>query len=54
MPALMESVAIAAGFREAAKWVFLLIALHTVFGAWRCASSNNIVRALLYVVVAFA
>lgn len=54
MPALMESVAIADWFREAANWVFLLIALPTVFGAWRTVSSNNIVRAVLYLVVALA
>lgn len=38
-------------FREAANWAFLVIALPTLFAGWRTVSSNNIVRAVLYLVV---
>lgn len=54
MPPLMDSVTIADWFSEIANWVFLLIAFPTLFGAWRTVSSNNIVRAVLYLVVALA
>jgi NADH-quinone oxidoreductase subunit J len=40
--------------RESANWVFLLIALPTVFGAWKTVTSQNIVRAVLYLVVSLA
>lgn len=52
MPTLMETVTMADWFRETANWVFLLIAFPTVFGAWKAVSSDNIVRAVLYLVVA--
>lgn len=39
-------------FKESANWVFLIIALPTLFGAWRTVTSQNIVRAVLYLVVA--
>ena len=38
-------------FSETANWVFLLIALPTLFAGWRTVSSNNIVRSVLYLVV---
>lgn len=41
-------------FRESANWVFLIIALPTLFGAWRTVTSQNIVRAVLYLVVSLA
>jgi NADH-quinone oxidoreductase subunit J len=52
MPILLESVSFADWFREAANWAFMLIALPTLFGAWQTVTSNNIVRAVLYLVVA--
>ncbi len=58
MPELLlaasQTVAIGEWFREIANWVFLLMAFPTVFGAWRAVSSANIVRAVLYLVVALA
>lgn len=39
-------------FRESANWVFLIIALPTLFAAWKTVTSQNIVRAVLYLVVA--
>jgi NADH-quinone oxidoreductase subunit J len=41
-------------FSEVANWVFLIIAIPTVFGAWRTVTSQNIVRSVLYLVVALA
>ncbi len=40
--------------REIANWVFLIIAVPTLFAGWRTVTSNNIVRAVLYLVVALA
>ncbi|GMQ94003.1 MAG: NADH-quinone oxidoreductase subunit J [Acidimicrobiia bacterium] len=50
----METVSFADWFKEAANWAFILIALPTLFGAWRTVTSNNIVRAVLYLVVSLA
>ena len=41
-------------FREVANWVFLIIAIPTVVGAFMTVTSQNIVRAVLYLVVALA
>ena len=41
-------------FREIANWVFLIIAIPTVVGAFMTVTSQNIVRAVLYLVVALA
>ncbi len=48
------TVSLADWFREAANWAFMAIALPTVFAGWRTVSSNNIVRAVLYLVVSLA
>jgi NADH-quinone oxidoreductase subunit J len=48
------TISISEWFREAANWVFLIIALPTLFGAWMTVSSKNIVRAVLYLVVSLA
>ncbi len=48
----MEVVTFTDWFREAANWAFMLIAFPTLFGAWRTVTSDNIVRAVLYLVVA--
>ena len=40
--------------RETANWVFLIIAIPTVVGAWMTVTTQNIVRAVLYLVVALA
>ncbi|VAW01988.1 hypothetical protein MNBD_ACTINO01-1821 [hydrothermal vent metagenome] len=48
------TVSVADWFREAANWAFLAIALPTLFSGWRTVTSNNIVRAVLYLVVALA
>jgi NADH-quinone oxidoreductase subunit J len=50
----MESVTLADWFKEAANWAFMVIAFPTLFSAWRTVSSNNIVRAVLYLVIALA
>lgn len=47
----METVTLSEWFREAANWAFMLIAFPTLLGAWRTVTSNNIVRAVLYLVV---
>ena len=47
-------VSLADWFREVANWVFMIIAIPTLVGAWRTVSSNNIVRAVLYLVVSLA
>lgn len=39
-------------FRESANWAFLVIAIPTLFAGFRTVTSNNIVRAVLYLVVA--
>jgi len=39
-------------FGTAENWVFLLIVLPTLLAAWKVVSSQNIVRAVLYLVVA--
>ena len=48
------TVSLADWFSEAANWAFLIIALPTLFAGWRTVSANNIVRAVLYLVVALA
>lgn len=40
--------------RESANWAFLVIAIPTLFAGWRTVTSNNIVRAVLYLVVSLA
>lgn len=40
--------------REPANWAFLVIAVPTLFAGWRTVTSNNIVRAVLYLVVSLA
>jgi NADH-quinone oxidoreductase subunit J len=45
------TVSISEFFREAANWGFLAIALPTLYAGWRTVTSNNIVRAVLYLVV---
>jgi NADH-quinone oxidoreductase subunit J len=41
-------------FRETANWAFLAIAVPTLFAGWRTVTSNNIVRAVLYLVITLA
>ena len=48
------TVSLADWFSETANWAFLIIAMPTLFAGWRTVSSNNIVRAVLYLVVALA
>jgi len=48
------TVSLADWFREAANWAFMFIAFPTLFAAWRTVTSNNIVRAVLYLVVSLA
>jgi NADH-quinone oxidoreductase subunit J len=48
------TISISEWFREAANWVFLIIAMPTLFGAWMTVSSTNIVRAVVYLVVSLA
>jgi len=50
----METVTIADWFKEAANWAFMVIAFPTLFSAWRTVSSQNIVRAVLYLVISLA
>jgi len=50
----MMNVSLADWFSESANWAFLIIALPTLFAGWRAVSINNIVRAVLYLVVALA
>jgi NADH-quinone oxidoreductase subunit J len=50
----MESVTLADWFKEAANWAFMIIAFPTLFSAWRTVSSENIVRAVLYLVISLA
>ena len=50
----MESVALADWFKEAANWAFMVIAFPTLFSAWKTVSSDNIVRAVLYLVISLA
>ncbi|MEZ5174743.1 MAG: NADH-quinone oxidoreductase subunit J [Acidimicrobiia bacterium] len=38
-------------FKESANWAFLAIAIPTLLAGWRTVTSNNIVRAVLYLVV---
>lgn len=38
-------------FRETANWAFLAVAIPTLYAGWRTVTSNNIVRAVLYLVV---
>lgn len=48
------TVSLADWFREAANWAFMIIALPTLFAGWKTVTSNNIVRAVLYLVVSLA
>jgi len=48
------TVSLADWFTEAANWAFLVIAVPTLLAGWRAVSSNNVVRAVLYLVVALA
>ncbi|MCL1594213.1 MAG: NADH-quinone oxidoreductase subunit J [Actinomycetia bacterium] len=48
------TVSLADWFREAANWAFMIIAIPTLFAGWRTVTSNNIVRAVLYLVVSLA
>jgi len=48
------TVSLADWFKEVANVAFLVIALPTLFAAWRTVTSNNIVRAVLYLVVSLA
>ncbi len=48
------TVSISDFFRETANWAFLAIAVPTLFAGWRTVSSNNIVRAVLYLVISLA
>jgi NADH-quinone oxidoreductase subunit J len=50
----METVPLADWFKEAANWAFMVIAFPTLFSAWRTVSSENIVRAVLYLVISLA
>ncbi|MDA2978879.1 MAG: NADH-quinone oxidoreductase subunit J [Actinomycetota bacterium] len=45
------TVSISEFFRETANWAFLVIAVPTLYAGWRTVTSNNIVRAVLYLVV---
>jgi NADH-quinone oxidoreductase subunit J len=54
MPFIAVGVTLSEWFSEVANWVFLLIAIPTLFGAWRTVSSKNIVRAVLFLVVSLA
>jgi NADH-quinone oxidoreductase subunit J len=45
------TVSISDFFKETANWAFLVIAIPTLFAGWRTVTSNNIVRAVLYLVV---
>lgn len=45
------TVSIGDFFRESANWAFLVIAIPTLVAGWRTVTSNNIVRAVLYLVV---
>jgi NADH-quinone oxidoreductase subunit J len=46
------TVSIGGFFSEVANWAFLVIAIPTLLAGWRTVSSDNIVRAVLYLVVA--
>lgn len=48
------TVTLSEWFSEAANWVFLIIALPTLFSAFKVVSTTNIVRAVLYLVVTLA
>ncbi len=50
----METVSLSEWFSEVANWAFMLIAIPTIIGAWRTVTSNNIVRAVLYLVISLA
>ena len=50
----MEAVGFSDWFKEVANWAFMVIAFPTLFSAWKTVSSNNIVRAVLYLVIALA
>jgi NADH-quinone oxidoreductase subunit J len=47
----MMEVSLSLWLRESANWVFLIIALPTLFSAFMTVTSQNIVRAVLYLVV---
>ena len=48
----MEAVGLSDWFKEVANWAFMVIAFPTLFSAWKTVSSDNIVRAVLYLVIA--
>ena len=48
----MEAVGLSDWFKEVANWAFMVIMFPTLFSAWKTVSSNNIVRAVLYLVIA--
>lgn len=48
------TVSLSDWFSEVANWIFLIIALPTLFSAWMTVTTQNIVRAVLYLVVALA
>ncbi|MGI9643048.1 MAG: NADH-quinone oxidoreductase subunit J family protein [Acidimicrobiia bacterium] len=48
------TVDLSSWFSEVANWVFLVIAIPTVFGAFMTVTSQNIVRAVLYLVISLA
>jgi NADH-quinone oxidoreductase subunit J len=48
------TVTLSEWFSEVANWVFLVIALPTLFAALRMVTTSNIVRAVLYLVVTLA
>ena len=50
----MMTVSLGDWFSEAANWAFLIIALPTLFAGFRAVTSNNIVRAVLFLVVSLA
>lgn len=50
----MDTVTVSDWLREVANWAFLLIVTPTLFAAWMTVTSDNIVRAVLHLVVALA
>jgi len=48
------TVSLADWFAETANWASVIIAMPTLFAGWRTVTSNNIVRAVLYLVVSLA
>lgn len=48
------TISLADWFREVANWVFLILAVPTLVGAFMTVTSQNIVRAVLYLVVSLS